>query len=71
MIDHRDDAVYRYIVAYGPITAATIATGLGQDAAQIAAIIARLLDARFVVVARVNSFAEPMYATASASKEPT
>ncbi len=71
MIDHRDDAVYRYIVTYGPITAATIATGLGQDAPLIAAIIARLLDARFVVVARVNSFDEPLYTTTLASKDPT
>ncbi len=37
----------------------------------MAAIIARLLDARFVVVARVNSFDEPLYTTTLASKDPT
>ncbi len=59
--DNQEAAVYRYILEHGPITVAAIVDGLGMDAALVSAIIARLLDTHFVIVASVNADAEPLY----------
>ncbi len=64
--DDHEAVVYRHVLEHGPATAAALAAALGQEAARIGAILARLLDARRFVVASVNPEGEPVYAVAPA-----
>lgn len=53
--------VLRFLADHGPLTAADVAKGLGADGAQVAAAMALLLDARWLVVAGVTPEDEPLY----------
>ena len=68
MTANHEAAVYRYILEHGPTTLAAIVRGSGTDTNLVSAIIARLLDTHFVIVAGVSSDDEPLYAVAPATR---
>ena len=70
MDKHPNVIMYKYIIAHAPVTAGTIAAGLGWGLAEVDQAIAALIDVGLIAQADNDHPSDPLYVPLNASFYP-